>query len=177
MGGSRTSEPTHDREGERGMMGVIVERRQAFSQAERYALSSAYTRYRIRLTVQPRRFTGGRAELEKYCSFGFYPTFELAPWLGGDVVQASLRTTTTTTSTIVTTASLVRPPLDIAGDVAATAVDVGAVTAAGPGVVGTAATTSEAAVVRGGLLDVLILKTVAGWVEADAMPSLDPSAC
>ena len=25
--------------------------------------------------------------------------------------------------------------------------------------------------------DVLILKTVAGWVEADAMPSLDPSAC
>lgn len=55
----------------------------------------------------------------------------------------------------------------------------------------------QAAVVRGALLatargnrhagpegfnaaltkDVLILKTVAGWVEADAMPSLDPSAC
>ena len=40
------SEPTHDREGERDMMGVIVERSEAFSQAERYALSSSYARYR-----------------------------------------------------------------------------------------------------------------------------------
>ncbi|CAE6949717.1 unnamed protein product, partial [Symbiodinium sp. CCMP2456] len=110
-------------------------------------------------------------------SFGFHPTFELVPWLGGDVVQASQLTTTTITSTIATTASLVRPLLGIAGDVAATVVDVGAVTAAGLGVAGTAATTSEAAVVRGALLDVLVLKTVDGWVVAGVMPSLDPNAC